>query len=43
VIGVFDAHDVVLGEIGARLDLDDFERDLPGVFETVARSGGDMR
>ena len=35
VIDILYANDVVFAEIGARLDLDQVERDLSGIFETV--------
>src|SRR5438477_7595092 len=35
-VGVLEAHDVVLAEIGARLHLDEMERDLAGILQPVA-------
>ena len=37
-VSVLEADDVVLAEIGARLHLDEVERDLAGIFEAVARA-----
>lgn len=41
-VGVLEADDVVLAEVRARLDLDQFERDLAGVRQTVGRAERDV-
>src|SRR5579883_2676798 len=37
-VAVFEAYDIVLAEIAARLDLDQVHRDLAGVFEPMQGS-----
>lgn len=39
-VGVIEASDVVLAEIGAGLHLDDFQGNLAGIFQAVPRADG---
>jgi len=39
---ILDAHDVVLAEITAGLNLDQFQQNLAGIFQPVDRADRDM-